>query len=358
MSKITVGVCSSSSAGNGIANYTDELTNSVRKKPDIDLVEIETQNYSIPILDSYLSSSIGIKNALEEYDTKVDIFHLTSQDYAAGLGISDIESPVILTVHDLIPLVSEYDNPILKAYARIYSRELNNASRILAISEYTKQDVISNTDVGESMVDVVYPSISSKKYSGSITEPRDSPETYILYVGSMSKKKNISTIIEAMKWVPEPINLVLVGGSDVYTSQRVKYHAFRNGVSKRVIQTGYVDDPTLANLYQSALAFVFPSNYEGFGRPPLEAMLNDTPVIATSTTAVPEILGDAAVFCDPSNPSDWANSIKEIYNNDNLKRDLVKKGQERIKNYSWEQCADETVKIYKNMIQNENCKLP
>ncbi|GGL36235.1 glycosyl transferase [Halarchaeum grantii] len=351
-----VGICINDSAGSGIGNYTKELVSQLENIDSIEVKKIQIPAYEVPVFGSYISASYGVQQRLKQYENQVDLFHLPSQTQAAGLIRFETSIPVVVTVHDIIPLVSNYDNILLRTFAQVYERGLQNADGYISISEHTHEDLVDRIRITDGNSYVVYPSITVENYQESASESRLAEmgisKPYLLYVGSQTSKKNVSTVIEALKDLPEDITLVVVGSPGLIPGYLTKYSARKHGVRGRVIQTGFVDVNLLSRLYESALAFVFPSNYEGFGRPPLEAMANGTPVIATSATAVPEIVGDAAMLCSPDQPTEWSDAVLTLLEEDNQREMMIKKGYNRLNQFNWEDCAQKTVAIYEDILNN------
>lgn len=169
---------------------------------------------------------------------------------------------------------------------------------------------------------------------------KESVKNYLLYVGNFYPHKNLKRLVLAFNKIIQETglnySLVLVGG---------KVPDRKN----KIIITGYVDDNRLNNLYRGADLYVFPSLYEGFGLPVLEAMKRGVAVICSNTSCLPEILGDAAEYFDPLDIEDMAEKIKRILFDKSLKNELIEKGFERVKKYDWWKTAEETLSIYENI---------
>jgi len=315
---------------------------------------------------------------------KLDLIHFTHFNVPIFCPVK-----FVVTIHDLI--LTKY--PTMRAttlgplryflknllYKIVISTAVRRARKIITVSNFTKKDIIDNFNVSQDKVIVTYEGVSrlgrqenkdSRFYN--IEEilnndkkilagyKIDSP--YLLYVGNAYPHKNLEGLLRVFSKIKKDdlenakhIKLVLVGKVD-YFYKRVKEFAEELGLSgkdapgKQVIFPGYVMDKDLEVMYTNAIAYVFPSFYEGFGLPPLEAMAHGCPVISSDQASMPEILGPAALYFDPNDESEMEEKIKEIIMNDGLKRELVKRGFEQVERYDWEKCAEETVWIYEKVL--------
>ena len=176
---------------------------------------------------------------------------------------------------------------------------------------------------------------------------------FILYVGALTKRKNIPALINAyyhLKKERMEHKLVIVGkttlGSDEIL-ETVKEMQLQN----EVLFPGYVPDEDLPAMYNAAALFVFPSLFEGFGFPPLEAMACGTPVISSNTTSLPEIVGDAGIMVSPNDITELTRAMYEVLTNNDLRRSLIDKGLNRVKMFSWENTVSETLKVYQDVME-------
>jgi len=259
----------------------------------------------------------------------------------------------VVTIHDLIlQYFSNRRNSLwlkLKywiknaAYHLIIRSALWRAQKIIAVSNYVKEDIIKCFRIEAGKIAITYEGAPAQAMTSS---PKTDP--YILYVGNAYPHKNLERLIRAFEILIKKINdlkLVLVGWDEYF------YPFLKKSVpeTKRIVFAGFVNDEELAKFYNDASLYVFPSLCEGFGLPPLEAMARGVPVVSSSATCLPEILGQAALYFDPGDENDMAQKIKCVLADENLQRDLVKKGFEQIKRYSWEKMARETLEIYKGI---------
>src|SRR3972149_1442729 len=174
---------------------------------------------------------------------------------------------------------------------------------------------------------------------------------YLLYLGNAYHYKNLGRLIEALADVDPGVKLVCVTKRDAFL-ERLLAQAENVGIRNRLIITGWVGDEDLKILFNQAEALVFPSLSEGFGLPGLEAMALSCPVVAANATSLPEVYEDAALFFDPNSTGDIAKKINEVLGSQRLRLDLIKKGREQVKKYSWKKMAQETLKIYQRIIDS------
>ncbi|MDA2935811.1 glycosyltransferase family 4 protein [Patescibacteria group bacterium AH-259-L05] len=178
-------------------------------------------------------------------------------------------------------------------------------------------------------------------------------EPYLLYVGNAYPHKNLERLISAFKIVlqkqPE-LYLVLVGKID-YFYERLQDFVKELGLEKNVIFTGYVSDSELSWLYTHGLAYVFPSLSEGFGLPGLEAMTHSLPVISSNKEPLPEIYGEAALYFNPEDINEMAHAILQIVQSKEVREKLKKVGRVKVKKYSWDRCAKQTLEVYKSVLK-------
>jgi len=235
----------------------------------------------------------------------------------------------------------------------VFKRVLEENNHIIAISQFTKKEVQALTPIADEKISVIYESsdvagISPKKYLLPFKK-------YILYVGQQSDYKNIKRLGDAHQILlakyPD-LGLVLVGSKNASALANETY--FNERKYKNIEFTGFVDDHQLSWLYSNAQAYVFPSLMEGFGLPGLEAMGYGTPVVSSNATCLPEVYGQAAHYFNPEDTSDIAEAIDQVLSNDQLRTRLAKAGYKQIKKYSWKKQAQETHKVYMNVLKEES----
>lgn len=271
--------------------------------------------------------------------------------------------PFIMTIHDLI--LNHYpgikQNPLKQlanriGYETIFRTLVPRAQHIIAPTRYTAADITKFYHVPKSRITVTYESVDTKRFfykptaypQENVLDKYGVKRPYIMYTGVSRYHKNLEGLLVAFSLLRSmgfPHQLVLVGKKDNNHSF-VEETIERLQLANDVVQTGFVADSDLLHLYAGAVAYVFPSFYEGFGLPGLEAMAAGTPVLASQTSCLPEVYGDAAIYFDPASPNDMANAIARVLRDTNLQQDMRKKGLEHVTRFSWEKMARETLDVY------------
>lgn len=268
----------------------------------------------------------------------------------------------IVTIHDCIHLrFPQYlPNRLAHAYARAQLwAATRRASRILTVSESSKQDILQFCRVPEAKVTVIYNAID-ERFSVEPTESEmvrvreryQLPERFVMYAGNVKPHKNLERLIDAFVLLRRgglsDLGL-LITGSEISRYTKLRRAVHRCNLHKHVRFLGYQPEETLAVLYRLADVFVFPSLCEGFGLPPLEAMASGTPVVASNVSSLPEVLGDAAVLIDPYNPESLADGMRRVIENEDLRASLCTRGFVRAQEFSWEQSVKRTRQIYEEV---------
>lgn len=280
--------------------------------------------------------------------------------------------PFVVTIHDLIILRFPTSRattlgPVLyklKHWAGqlVMRHAAKNSKKIITVSEFSKQDIMKQYDLPTEKIDVTYLAAdlhTDFKYEEDrnqmVREKYTLPEKYILYVGNAYPHKNLELLLETMQRLKkerrDEFSLVIVGRDD-YFLEKIQQHAWARDIDDRVLFPGFVPDRDLPYIYHGAVSYVFPSKYEGFGLPPLEAMEYGTPVIAAKTSCLPEVLGDAVVYFEDDDISGIINALDSITQNQKKRREMIKKGFTQVRRYSWEWMAQQTHAVYAN-IQTE-----
>lgn len=275
-----------------------------------------------------------------------------------------LKKPFIVTVHDLIRYFDwkGYTVSIHKPnfrdsfYLGLDYRGISKAAKIIAVSHYTKKDLIKHLGIPEEKITVVYEGVDHRIFKPT-QGLRLIPDPYILYVGSEHPRKNLASLLNAFKKVKEEKrfeNLKLVkvgkgGGREADFRKQTLNTIQALGLEKEVIFTEFVSEEELLVYYSGAECFVFTSLFEEFGLTLLEAMACGCPVIASNRTSVPEIVGGAGLLIVPYNVDDISSAIREVLSNESLRKELSKKGIERSSQFSWRKAAEETMKVYEEV---------
>lgn len=224
---------------------------------------------------------------------------------------------------------------------------IKKSDRIVAVSEHTKSDIVKSYKVDPQKIDVVSNAVNHKVFfpqqlKNNVQKKYSLPDSYILFIGNIEPRKNILGIIEAFGKLPAQLQavhpLVLVGGKG-WNDEGIVTALNNSSAKEHIVRVGYVDDDDLAQVYAGAQIFVFPSFYEGFGLPVLEAMASGTPVITSKVSSLPEVGGDAVLYVDPKKSNTIAEAMKKLLLNRELQQTLIKKGIVHSKQFSWEQSA-------------------
>ncbi len=268
---------------------------------------------------------------------------------------SDIK---ITTIHDLSVIKNPERHPAdrVRYFNKNITQTILNSHHFITVSKFIKQEITEYFGISPEKITVIYNGFNQdifKKYPHetliTFSKKRNIPGNFILYVGTIEPRKNLKNLILAYLELPEKLKkqykLVLTG-----------YHGWENSEifnfikkeRENIIYTGYMDELELAYLYNLAKVLVYPSIYEGFGLPPLEAMACETPVITSNVSSMPEIYEDAAFYIDPKDPYDIKQAVETILEDNILLENLKQKGKERSMLFSWENSAKNHLKLFKS----------
>ncbi len=268
----------------------------------------------------------------------------------------------VLTFHDL----SFITHPKYYSWKRRVWHRLINAKRlaqradgIIAVSKSTKNDLVEIFNINPDKIEVIHSGIDKSGYfnkmeQNKIMEKFKLPSKYFLYLGVLEPRKNIINIISAFeKFKKYKINnyKLVLAGSKGWLSKKIINKIKASKYKKDIILYGFVDEKLKKYLYQMADIFLFPSFYEGFGFPPLEAMAAGTPIITSTVSSLPEICGKAALYVDPYNTMELFKMILNICENNDLRENLIKSGNEQVEKFYWEKSARKTLEFF-NYINN------
>jgi glycosyltransferase involved in cell wall biosynthesis len=271
----------------------------------------------------------------------------------------------VVTIHDCIHLrFPQYlPNRLGYAYARCSLwMATHRSNRIVTVSEASKRDILAYFSVPRDKIQVIYNGIderfstpSSEEDVGRVRERYQLNDPFVLYAGNIKPHKNVERLIEAFhifrRGEFEHVKLVVIG-DEISKYAALRHAVHRHKLHKHVRFFGFVPHRTLAILYRLAAVFVFPSLYEGFGLPPLEAMASGTPVITSNVSSLPEVVGDAAILIDPLKPEEIADAIRRVLTDPGLQQTLRERGFERARHFSWERSIRRVREIYTEVLSS------
>jgi glycosyltransferase involved in cell wall biosynthesis len=357
----------------GLGNYSRTLLKSLLKiqldnsyilyspkKPKVTNTEIFLQKdrCQIKSSDKLFWREYGIVSDLK--GDKIQIYHGLSNEIPIGIHKTLIKSMV--TIHDLIFKIypNTYNYFDTKIYDFKFKYACKNANKIVAISESTKKDIIQYYNVPTEKIEVVYQACNSLFYNLQTREQvkenlkgYNLPSTFILYVGSVIERKNLLTIVKALEKVNPAtrVPLVIVGKGRDYKKKIEQYIQDKNLGEYFIWLDSLDDNRHLQALYQMAQLFIYPSIYEGFGIPVVEALLSKTAVITSNVSSLPEAAGPNSICIDPQDEVLMKESIELVLTNEGLREKMIEKGYKyAITKFNSEKCAKEIMELYDDLI--------
>ncbi|NTU99321.1 glycosyltransferase family 4 protein [Candidatus Falkowbacteria bacterium] len=369
------------SIGKGLGRYTQEVVDNIVKMDETNeyVIFLRKENFD----EFKLDDGRRVRKVLAEvrwyslaeqfiipwliWKEKIDLMHFPHFNVPVLCP-----AKFVVTIHDLI-LINFPTNrattlgPVLywiknKGYRLVIWLALLRSRKIISVSHFTKKDILEHFDIKQEKIAVTYEGVADFAKASATSQENEAAllarfsiaKPYLLYVGNAYPHKNLEGLLAAFAdliKLRRDLRLVLVGKSD-YFYEKIKERAmelalYGKGVNDPVIFAGFVNDRELESLFNNAEAYVFSSFYEGFGLPPLEAMAKGLPVVSSNAASMPEILGDAAAYFDPSDLSKMKQAIAEVLDSEILRKELCNKGFERVKQYSWQECARLTLEIYR-----------
>lgn len=344
----------------GIGNYVYNLIKSLQKIDD-------SSNYFLYFKHpkKYLSECLSENFQYVQWDNFKLIFnvYLKNIDIVHGTSFKLLlngKKGGVVTIHDLAFV--KFPQYVIKKHQEKFLKQtraaLKKATYVIAVSENTAKDLIQIFKINENKIKIIYQGIDE------IFKPIDNKnlikekikkfgidKPYILYVGTLEPRKNIPALLKAYASLDNlNKNYVLVlAGMKGWLYEKIFKTIEELKLQHKIILTGYVKNEDLPFLYSGAKVFVYPSFYEGFGLPPLEAMACGCPVITSNVSSLPEVVGDSGILVNPDNVEEISSAIYKIIDDEEFKKKLSYQGIERAKKFSWEKTALETLNIYKEI---------
>lgn len=268
----------------------------------------------------------------------------------------------VITIHDLnFLLYPHFLTPESASYYGQIDQAVRNCDHIIAVSESTKRDIVRLTGAPESKITVVYEAanpiyrpLQDKRLCQQVKEKFHIHNDYILFVSTIEPRKNVPTLLMAYKQLLDNYHAdvsLLLGGEKGWLFDEVFALVEKLGLHGRARFLGRVSPEDLLGLYNAARLLVHPAFYEGFGLPPLEAMACGTPVVASNTSSLPEVVGDAALLVDPTDVDGMAVAMWRVLSDETLRQQMIEKGLKRARLFSWRKAALETLEIYRRLAQ-------
>jgi glycosyltransferase involved in cell wall biosynthesis len=352
----------------GVGQVTGHLVGSLAARADVEVVAYAVSRSGRRLLDGLLPAGVRAGTSpiparaavaawrhvpyprLESWTGPVDVLHATN--YVAP----PTRSPAVVTVHDLTFVRHpELCEPwARRAFAPLVSRAVRRGATLHVVSDFVRDEVLEIYGVPPHQVVRVYLGLAATGGGDALAGRRlTGADRYVLALGAIEPRKNLPRLVAAFDRVAgrDPGLRLVVAGPDGWG-----FEAFTDAVAAaqhrdRIVRLGYVEDAQRRDLLAGATALAYPSLYEGFGHPPLEAMGAGVPVVAARAGALPEVLGDAAVLTDPLDVDGLADAIEQVVSDEDLRTELVDRGLARVDRYSWSRAADELVALYRTLAE-------
>ncbi|MGH4117967.1 glycosyltransferase family 4 protein [Clostridium sp.] len=361
--------------GTGIGTYCYQLIHSLNKIDNYNdylLFVPEDHKLTIPFQKNFRIENIAKYNQNNFWnevtvcnkliDKSMDIYHVPQN----GIGLpKDKNCPFVITLHDVIPY--KMPETVGEQYLKIFNEKLPDiiplCDGIITVSEYSKEDIIKAFNFPREKIYVTYLASEDiykpydKVLSKSIIQKNYSiTGDYILYVGGFSPRKNILGLLNSFSLLlpklKKDMKLVIAGSKgksyDIYKKRAEELH-----IESNVIFPGFISMDHIPFLYNACELFVYPSFYEGFGLPPIEAMACGVPVIASNVTSIPEIVKDSTLLVNPYDVNDLSEKMYNALHDNSLRQSLITKGLKRASELTWEGTAKDTLAAYKNILLNK-----
>ena len=288
-------------------------------------------------------------------EQRLDLYH--APHYVLPLRL---HCPSVVTVHDVIHLTAREFRGLPRLYARLMiGRAMRAAARVITVSHASEREILRQFPRLHPTIDVIPNGVEDLFHprpdvdtAALVAEAYDIKEPYLLFVGNPKGHKNLDLLLEGFVKLSRrypALHLLLVGGNERQRASLAR-RTRRLGIDRRTRIAAPVDRETLARLYAGAAAFVFPSRHEGFGLPPLEAMACGTPVAASSSPSLPEVLGPAAAYFSPESADSLVEAICRVLDDDALRARMVHLGIERARLYCWDDAARRTLALYREVL--------
>ena len=277
--------------------------------------------------------------------------NIVHETYYSRFGSAPKNCPIVITVHDMIHELFSFEFPVLDSTTRLKKIAIERADHVICISENTKQDLMLLNGTPASKITVIHHGFDQFGDRDAVPVINSNSRPFLLYVGDRHQEyKNFIGFLKAVatsKRLLKDFEIVAFGSKQFSSTELALIRSL--GFIDNQVKQVRGDDDLLGHYYKTAQAFVYPSQYEGFGIPPLEAMAHQCPVISANSSSMPEVIGDAAEFFIPSSIDDMRCAIEAVVYSESRKDALRKKGLARLTHFSWEKCSRETLAVYQSL---------
>jgi glycosyltransferase involved in cell wall biosynthesis len=343
------------SLGAPVSAFVHDIKGSQLTAP---LSEMPTLSAGLPLRRWRLRAAISCLGgpSMDRAFPEVDLFHATDH-----LLPRLTHARSVFTLHDTAYLhFPEYYLPRNRHFLRIMvPRFLRRAERVIVVSEHTRSDAIRFYGLDPERIDVIPEGVDARfsrdMDEGTISAVRRkyrAPERFILHVGTIQPRKNLTTLLDAFAIVraSHPDVGLVIAGAKGWLYEGFFDRLRRSGLEEHVTLTGQVPDEDLPGLYRSAEVFAYPSVYEGFGLPPLEAMACGVPVVSSNASSLPEVVGDAGTLLDPLDVGGWVRALDALLRDPVLRAGSAARGVARASQFSWDRAAERTLEVYRSVL--------
>lgn len=339
--------------GNEYFLYTPQQVNNSRTASMLNAPGVKVRTPAVPILKSLWRSRFVVSTLLKD---KIDLYHGLSHEIPVSIQNTSIKT--VVTIHDLIFLryPQYYKAADRKIYEMKFRNACKNADKIIAISEQTKRDIIHYFGTNESKIEVVYQSCDpsfaqnySPEYLNMIREKYHLPEKFLLNVGTIEDRKNLMLITQSLSEIPEEVKLVVIGKETPYAG-KVKKYLSEHELESRVLFLKDIPFGDLPAMYKLAKIFIYPSEFEGFGIPILEALNAGVPVIAATGSCLEEAGGPSSLYVSPTDYKALVAAVNNILQNAELSNNMIAAGKLYAAQFKESAHAENLMRIYKNLL--------
>jgi glycosyltransferase involved in cell wall biosynthesis len=280
------------------------------------------------------------------------LVHLPNQHFARYALFR--RQPFVVTVHDIARFRFGFDPESLieRLMLKLDVLGIKRAAHIIAASQHTRDDLVQYLGIPEEKITVIYNGSDCRVFKPLNGEGESLDGRFILYVGSERPRKNLGRLFEAFAELrPEFDGLKLVKVGPVGRSRAYRRDTLRKlkclAIKDDVVFVDYVPENDLAGYYKSAELLAYPSLYEGFGLPPLEAMCSGCPVVTSNTSSLPEVVGEAGIMVSPTDTDGWVEAMRRVLSNRELRSEMITKGLQQSRKFSWDRTAQQTLEVYR-----------